>query len=432
MNHRRLCTAFVIAGLSAFRAIAQPAWTLDQCISNALGRSPSLQAARNQALVPQLSQQELSKTKLPQARLSAAVMYAPTPGTMGYDPAITNGGEVAGQLVVQQSIYDGGIRSLKADQFQIDQQQRSTDILRTERDLVFSVRQAYIEALRAKQERTFQSVSVSQLEDYLQLAKGLARGGIASSTDVMKADIQLSKARIALRRAEEVSESAEITLKEVIGIPADTAITFAGTLSELSIGVSDSMATARLDGASQNLDLIRSEMDISRSLIDVEMTGHEMYPTLSLVADAGLLTSGDNIRLPSDAREPMVGFSLALAVEIPLLNWGATDLRVQQRQILSENLRLDHDQLRRSFIAQARRLRLQLMNARERERAASHTITTAEDNFSLTKSKFAAGTALSLDVLVSQQLLTESKLSEAQAQADIQSTLARIDQLLAR
>ena len=54
----------------------------------------------------------------------------------------------------------------------------------------------------------------------------------------------------------------------------------------------------------------------------------------------------------------------------------------------------------------------------------------AEGNYLLTKAKYATGTALSLEVLNAQQLLTDSKLAEVQATADISAIRARIEQLL--
>jgi len=39
---------------------------------------------------------------------------------LGYDPALSNGGQISGQVIVQQSLYDGGIRGLKSDQLSLD------------------------------------------------------------------------------------------------------------------------------------------------------------------------------------------------------------------------------------------------------------------------------------------------------------------------
>jgi outer membrane protein TolC len=56
----------------------------------------------------------------------------------------------------------------------------------------------------------------------------------------------------------------------------------------------------------------------------------------------------------------------------------------------------------------------------------------AEENFAMTKSKYAAGGALSLEVLSAQQLLTDIKLEELQTLAEKQLLLARLEHITTR
>ena len=430
MTIRAFAAVLALTGLPLLHAMGQTGWTVERCIAAAKEHNLSLQSARNSARTADLSRQELGTTKYPQMKLGALALYAPTVNSFGYDPAISNGGELAGQIFVQQSVYDGGIRTLRTEQLETEMEQRRTDIRRSERDLVFAVRQGYLEVLRAQRESALEQDAVRQLEEYLELVKRLMQGGAASSTDVLKTEVQLANARIGLQRSAESSDISLISLKEVMGLPPDSAIVLEGTLEELLPADADTMAAAVSRTPATNLDLSRSELEVAKSVIDVELTRHELYPAVSLIADAGVLTSGDNLRLPEGAREPIFGFSVGVTVELPLLTWGATDLRVQQRQIAADNLRLEHDQLRRSIDAQTRTLRLQLANALQRLHASRTVIEKAEGNYLLTKAKYVTGTALSLEVLNAQQLLTDSKLAEVQATADISAIRARIEQLL--
>jgi outer membrane protein TolC len=85
--------------------------------------------------------------------------------------------------------------------------------------------------------------------------------------------------------------------------------------------------------------------------------------------------------------------------------------------------------LRRSIASGAVRLRMQLNGARDRLRVLRGNLAKASDNFILTKSKFAAGASLSLEVLSAQQALTDARLAELQTLADIRSITARIERL---
>jgi outer membrane protein len=424
--------SFLVIGVAFSCTSGQAAFTLDRCLALARAQNPRMRTAQNAIRAAELSHAELSTTKLPQIKLGASSIYTPTSGRIGYDPAITDGGQVAGQVIVQQSLYDGGIRGLKSDQISLDIDRFAKEKKIAERDLVFSVKQAFIETLRTEQEIALQGESVRQLKDYLDVVRRLSSVGNASYTDVLKTELQLSNAQLSHQKAAEEFAVAKYSLAELIGAPLDTAFSITGSLDDTTHTGMESSLFHAIPDSSSNLELSAASLALKRSVLDVELTQHENYPTVSFVGDAGLLTSGDNLRLPRDERANIFGYSLGVEMEIPLINWGATDLRVQQKQLDTDNQRAQSELLQRSITAELRKTQLQITQQRERLRFIKNNITSAEDNFLLTKSKYAGGGTLSLEVLSAQQLLTETRLSELQAMADIQLLNAKMEQLTAR
>jgi outer membrane protein len=391
-----------------------------------------MRSAQNALRTAELSHGELSTTKFPQIKIGASSLYAPSSGNFGYDPALSNGGQIAGQVMVQQSLYDGGIRGLKSDQLSTDISRLAKEKRIAERDLIFSVKQAFVEALRAEKEIILQDESARQLREYLEIVRRLSKVGSAAFTDVLKTELQLSNAQLSYQKATEEFAVAKYSLAELIGMPLDTAFNIAGSLNDTTNTEIDfSLSNATPDSLS-NLEMSAASLALERSLMDVELTRHENYPTVIFLGDAGLLTSGDNLRLPRDERASMFGFSFGVTLELPLINWGATELRIQQKQLDADNLRLQAGQLQRSLITESRKTRLQMIKQRERLHSIQHNLQSAEDNFLLTKSKYAGGGTLSLEVLSAQQLLTDIRLSELQTLADIQNLAAKMEQLSTR
>ena len=421
---------FVIVALSY--ASGQEVFTLDRCLMLARAQNPRMRNAENAIRIAELSHAELSTTKLPQIKIGASSIYAPSSGNLGYDPALSNGGQVSGQVMVQQSLYDGGIRGLKSDQLSLDIDRLAKEKRIAERDLIFSVKQAFVETLRAEQEIILQEESVRQLNEYLEIVRRLSKVGSFAYTDVLKTELQLSNAQLSYQKASEEFAVAKYALAELIGTPLDTTFNIIGSLNNKPYIQIDSSSFNLYPDSLSNLEMSAASLAIKRSLLDVELTQHENYPTVLFVGDAGLLTSGDNLRLPRDERANMFGFSFGVELEIPLVNWGATDLRVQQKQLDADNLHLQSELLQRSVITESRKTRLQIMKQRERLRVIQNNIKTAEDNFLLTKSKYAGGGTLSLEVLSAQQLLTDTKLSELQTLAGIQLLGAKMEQLTTR
>jgi outer membrane protein TolC len=191
-----------------------------------------------------------------------------------------------------------------------------------------------------------------------------------------------------------------------------------------------SLANAAVDSTS-NLELSIASLSLRRTLMDIELTKLELSPTVTLIGDVGLLTSGDNLRLPYDSRAGLFGFSAGVLLEVPLFTWGANDLRVQQREVEAEKSGLQTALLQRSITTESKKIQLQLNNLRERLQSLQTNLKSAEENFFLTKSKYLGGGTLSLEVLSAQQLLTETKLLELQTMADIQVSVVKLEQLYA-
>ncbi len=405
----------------------QVPWDLARCVAVARERSPYLQIAQNMRGLTALSERENSAGGLPQMKGVASTVLAPWSAKAGYDPAITDGGQLMAQVSIQQSLFDGGIRSLRADQLKLESHERDEEFRRAERDLLFTVRQAYIDALRAQEAVDLERSNVRDLTDYRDLVQRLVTAGSASSTDLLKTDLDLASARIALRTADDAATAAGVTLGEIIGLGPDSTVQAVGTLDSLLLPAAGESST---DPAfHSNLDLTLANLEYQKSLFDVFMARRERYPSISLFGDAGLLTSGDNIRLPVPERSPIVGFSLGLSFEIPLVTWGGAGAREEEKAVASENLRLEREGLRRSIAAEIRRVRLQLRSAIARRDASEEMLRTASENLLLTRSRYAAAGVLALEVLSAQQQLREVRRAALQARADIQSLRARIDQL---
>ena len=94
--------------------------SLDSCLVLARRNSPQLRSADNAVRAAGLARSELNTTALPQLQAVIDGIYIPVPPRYGYDPAITDGGEVRALISLRQSVYDAGLRGLKADQSSID------------------------------------------------------------------------------------------------------------------------------------------------------------------------------------------------------------------------------------------------------------------------------------------------------------------------
>jgi outer membrane protein len=406
--------------------------SLDDCLNAALQQTLAIKSAGNAVHSAQLAHEEIGRTALPQVTVDGKALSAPNSERFGYDPAVTDGGQFSAQLGVQELLYDGGVRGLRADQLDIDIGRLRTEQRRVQRDLKYTVTVAFLDLLEAQREEALQRQRVDELSDYLGLVNRLFHGGGVGYTDVLKTEVSYENARVTLRRAIQSRTVAKVSLAEAMGTPDDTAFSVTGTLDTSDSGAIDSLLYRLNADSLHNLDLQISKSNVQRSALEVDIVRREKLPSISLTGDFGLLSSGDNLYHPAGRRPTVLGYSVGISVENLLFNWGATDLRIQQRELEAENMQLFYEQQRRGLIAELVRLRARVSSAIEELHSIAQTLKVAEDNFTLTKAQYAGGGTSALEVLSAEQLLADNRLAELQTRADLQRFFARANQLIAQ
>jgi outer membrane protein TolC len=142
-----------------------------------------------------------------------------------------------------------------------------------------------------------------------------------------------------------------------------------------------------------------------------------------------VLTSVENLRLPSADRAKILGYSVGLLLELPLFDWGGRGLRKEQKDLEFNSLSTGRALLERKLGGEMARLRLQLHNGQERLETLHRNAAKAKDLYLLTKARYAGGGSLAVEVLSAQQLVNDSEVAALQTAAEIQSISARIVQL---
>jgi outer membrane protein len=421
--------AAAILGAAPFaqaRAAQPRVLTLEQCIELAKKNSPELRAADNALSSAALARKELSGSRYPQLRASGTALTAPTFDRFGYDPAITDYGQLSAQIIAEQKLYDGGVYRLKAKQQQIDAQGMGIARRISERDIAYSVKQTFVEILRAQEETALQRKSREQLADYLDLVKNLNAAGRVHYTDVLKTSIQLASADAAVRKAEEAAALAKYELSGMIDAAPDTSFEIAGSLEDLPMAAADTTAAG---AQSRSLESESLDLGIARSGLDAEIISREKFPTLSLIADAGLLSS---LEPPTADHWDRLGYSAGITIEVPLMDWGQRRLRERQQRLAVENARFEAEAFARAQRIEIRAIVLQMRNLERRIEDLRRTARDADDNYDLTRSKYLGGGAPVTEVLDAQQLVTDTRIEELSARSEILRLSTRFEQIVAR
>ncbi|MDB5051781.1 MAG: hypothetical protein JWO30_4852 [Fibrobacteres bacterium] len=407
--------------LCGLTAAAADSLSLEECLRLARENNPRGFLAANAVQAAELARQELRAQSLPQVKFKGTAEYAPTIGSFGYDPIATNGGQLGAQLAADQTLYDGGQRRFRARMAELDMTRSQYERRLAELDLRLEVTQAFTDVLRLQADLALKQLNQIRLRDYLGLVQRMHTGGQVGFTDVLKTRIQVSEAESGVRQTEADLQAAKLTLAELLGATLDGNLQVKGSLDSVE-------SPAPLDTAG-NADWEIARLGMRSADLDLQAARSEWKPTVALAADAGLLTSVDNLKLPSANRGNMLGASVGLHVDLPVFGWGLRRIHLRQRQLAADSLAWQWLSQRRNLLMEHRKTWLQWDAAKEHRDALRANLSAAADNFSLTKSKYAGGQGLASEVLDAEKLWVDTQASLIQAQADLRILGAKLKRL---
>ena len=417
----KLLTPLVLLCGLTVAASASDSLSLEDCLRLARERNPRGFLAAGAVQSAALAQEELRTQRLPQIKFRGTAEYAPKLGGFGYDPALTNGGQLGAQLVAEQILYDGGQRGFKLRQAGFEVARAQSGRKRAELDLNLDVTQAFTEALRLQTDLDIRRLNHSRLYDYLGLVQRMHGGGQVGFTDVLKTRIQVSEAESGVRQSEADLQSAIFTLSELLGDSLEAHIQVKGSL--------DSVETPSALDSAGNADWEIARLEMRSAELDLEAARGEWKPSVAVSADAGLLTSVENLQRVPGERDNMVGTSVGLHVDLPVFGWGLRQIHVRQRQLASDSLKWQWLAQRKSLFMEHRKSWLQWEAAKAHRDALRENLSAAADNFSLTKSKYAGGQGMASEVLDAEKLWVDTQSALIQAQADLRVLGAKLKRL---
>lgn len=427
---KALSFLLILIAASAAQAQSSRVLRLEDCLRVAMEQSLQLRSAENSIRGFRLAQSEVNAGTLPQFKLSATASHAPTSSNFGYDPAISNGGQISGLLVLRENLYEGGARGVRSTQASLNLEQGEMLRRKSEHDVRLEVTSEFFDLLAANRTAEIQRARVEDLSQYLKLVTQLFHGGRVGYSDVLKTEVDLRNVRVALDKADQNSETTKIALATSMGMPNDTAFTVIASM-ELSPAVVDSTVHS-IGREPRNLDLAIAQLDVRRSELDIDLSKSERQPMITLFADAGVVTSGENLQLPSPARVPVLGYSVGITVENLLFDWGVTSSRIQQREVEAETRKLQFELHRRVLTAELASRQSQIQHTFQQLSILRQNVKSAEDNYVLTKSLYAGGGTLALEVISAEQLLSDTRINELQALLDLRKLTAIVERLRAQ
>lgn len=301
--------------------------TLDFYISTGLKNSPLLNDYNNQLQSVRLDSLLAITAFKPQVNVVSQAMYAPAGTNIGYNEAITNGGNYAATIGVKQSLFNNKIKTAQSENISLLKQTLEVNKTITQTDLKRSITLQYITAYADYSQVQFIRKTVEMLNGQQKIIKQLVEAGIYQMTDLLNLSVTI--------------KSQEITGKQVfIQYKNDVALLnlLSGIVDTTTVELEkpDLKLTA-LPDIQKSPVMLQSKIDSlknsnSKSLVDLNYR-----PRLEAFADAGFMAIKP-INIPQN-----FGTSFGLNFSIPLYDGKQRQLEYKKIEINEKSRTLYRD-----------------------------------------------------------------------------------------
>ena len=434
----KLCLLYCILTGTLFSQPSVQQVRLADCISQALGKNPSLQISEAKLQAAEARSSEAATSLLPQLRLSGRAaelskidpfgltLGPPINLSMILFPSITENYSL--KLTLQQPLFTGFKLQKNLEMAELNASATREDLTKDQSDLVLNVITAYWSLYRTVKIEEVIQQSVEQMSEHLKDVKNLLQQGMATDADVMKVQVQCSDVKVKQIEAKNAIRLAEMALNSMIRnslateiIPIDTPIispNLTGTLLDENLSRLQSLAMDRRPERKS----MQFRRDMSSAGVAAAKSG--WYPQIFLAANYDYARPNQRIIPPKDQWDGT--WDVGVTFQWNIWDWYATAHQTAQAEALLRQSEAGIVQLEDAVALDVAQQYYFAQTAREKVEVAFGGMEQAKESYRMTSEKYKNGLTSNSELLDAETALLQAKLTHTQAVVDYALALARL------
>ena len=434
----KLCLLYCILTGTLFSQPSVQQVRLADCISQALGKNPSLQISEAKLQAAEARSSEAATSLLPQLRLSGRAaelskidpfgltLGPPINLSMILFPSITENYSL--KLTLQQPLFTGFKLQKNLEMAELNASATREDLTKDQSDLVLNVITAYWSLYRTVKIEEVIQQSVEQMSEHLKDVKNLLQQGMATDADVMKVQVQCSDVKVKQIEAKNAIRLAEMALNSMIRnslateiVPIDTPIispNLTGTLLDENLSRLQSLAMDRRPERKS----MQFRRDMSSAGVAAAKSG--WYPQIFLAANYDYARPNQRIIPPKDQWDGT--WDVGVTFQWNIWDWYATAHQTAQAEALLRQSEAGIVQLEDAVALDVAQQYYFAQTAREKVEVAFGGMEQAKESYRMTSEKYKNGLTSNSELLDAETALLQAKLTHTQAVVDYALALARL------
>jgi outer membrane protein len=403
--------------------------TVEDCVRMALETNPALKTAEAERDASRAEAKQARTTLLPSLDFSGsyrrqsvvpeiniAPVTLPFGGTFSPFPGGMRLGSLETtdfRLTVSQPIFTGFRLTERKRAAEAQSQSKSHEADAKRNEIVYRVEAAYAGALNALEWLEIARTARDQIEVHRRDADSFLRQGLARPDEVLKADVKLSEADLAVVQAEHAVRLSRIVLANEIGRPLseETGLAPMDSTQSETVSIENSVAL----GIANRPELKALQAAQKAGISAKKAAKGTYWPSLAAFGTAGYGKPGLDF-----IKQDWMDYWLAgVSVEWNLWNWGRTSASVRQAESKWEAVTQQAFQVRNAVILDIQQACLKRNEAEQKLALNRKMADQTETLFRVTENRFKQGQASNTEYFDAQSDFTRVRLGLAQAKTDL-------------
>ena len=303
-------------------------------------------------------------------------------------------------------------------QFQMDY----LSLLAVSQKLIYDVKNAYYELLRAQAQAEVAQAAVEVAKARLKDANARFAAGTAPRFDVMRAEVDVANLNQQLIRAQSRVEIARAALNRVLGINVDTPTTIVQTDVAVDEKQSETDFQSALNEAyskRRELKLAETAVDLAKQNVRLQRTG--ILPSLAANANYNYVFRVSGFSTSHES------WTALLDLKIPIWDGGITKAKVDQANADAEKASENLQSAKLAVALDVKNATLALNDAVKRMATAAQNVQLAEEALRLANVRYNAGVSTMVELSDAELALTQAKTEYVNARYDYALALAALE-----
>ena len=282
----------------------------------------------------------------------------------------------------------------------------------------------FFDVLAAEQLVRVREAGVRRAEQQLEVSAARLRAGAAIRPDSLRSVVTLGNAQLALLTARTQLATAEANLGRLIGLEGPVSAADDSSFYRIIETVDTSSLRAEALSSAPAVRASEAQASAARSAIGVARAGY--FPTLTFSGNAQINGSRNNDYNFLKQRQ------FTLQMTYPIFNRFLREQQVTASQVAAENAEATAAEERRQVLASLTSAIAALESARLRIGITQTSVLAAREDLRVQQERYRLGAATIVDLLTSQEALSQAEVDEINARFDYLRARTQIGTLIGR